>query len=306
LKIAVASSASVGIPVLTSLLASHHEVLYTISNPDKAYGRGQNKLSNDFAKHAGQIGLPVHSPGNSQELLALLRDDPVELVLTVAYGQLIKDEALVAPHYGWLNIHFSQLPKFRGAAPVQYAIMTQQTQTGVSVFQLDAGMDTGPIYQTWSSSIALSDTTQTLLRKLSEESALRIAEILDSITNGAKPTAQSEIGISTAPKIPKSMGKLSIHEDRLVLWSKVKALGQNPGTFFSFRGERLGINEVEVSYADDAGAKPGELIANKAELLLKVNDGLIRLVKVVPQGKKIMSGADFARGARIAPGECCE
>jgi methionyl-tRNA formyltransferase len=306
LKIAVASSASVGIPVLTSLLASRHEIQYVVSNPEKATGRGQKTIANEFAQHANEVGLTVHSPLDSFEILGLVNSNPVELVVTIAYGQLIKAAALSAPRYGWLNIHFSQLPQFRGAAPVQYAIMNEQTQTGVSIFQLDAGMDTGPVYEMWNSSIELNDTTETLLKKLSEESALRIVNVLDSIESGRKPIAQSETGASLAPKISKSMGKLSLDEPRSVIAAKVRALGNNPGTFITFRGERLGISEAEISYADDSGVGIGELVANKNELLLKLGDGFIRLVTVIPQGKKRMSGGDFARGARLSAGESCE
>ena len=306
MKIAIASSSPVGIPVLASLLSSNHEVLFAISNPNKATGRGQSVVANEFAQRASELGLAVHSPSDSSDITKLLQEQPVDLVVTVAYGQLIKSEALSIPPFGWINIHFSRLPQYRGAAPVQYAILNQESETGVSIFQLDTGMDTGPIYEMWSTPILPTDTTETLLEKMSEESAARIPQVLDSINDGKEPKIQSEIGISPAPKLTKLMGKLSVKETRNAVVAKVRALGSNPGTFFTFRGERLGVTSVEISYADNEGLTPGALVATKHELLLNLQDGLIRLITVIPQGKKSMSGADFARGVRISAGESCE
>jgi methionyl-tRNA formyltransferase len=310
LKIAFASSSPVGIPIFNALLSTQHEILYVLTNPDKPTGRGQSFTANRFAEHARSLALQIFKPTDEVEIVEILRTKPVDAVLTVAYGQLIKESALHLPPYGWLNIHFSKLPTWRGAAPVQYAILHGQTQTGVSIFRLEAGMDTGPVFESWTTPIENSDTTESLLKKLSEESSLKVGRILDSIEAGQQPSEQNSTGISYAPKIKKEMGKISAQDSRVNAMAKIRALGENPGTYVTFRGQRLGIISAQLSYAhleEPALTAPtGTLVAGKNELLLSFADGFLRLERVLPQGKKPMSGADFARGARLAPGELCE
>ena len=310
MKIAFASSSPVGIPIFNALLSTQHEILYVLTNPDKPTGRGQNFTANRFAEHARSLALQIFKPTDEVEIVEILRTKPVDAVLTVAYGQLIKESALHLPPYGWLNIHFSKLPAWRGAAPVQYAILHGQTETGVSIFRLEAGMDTGPVFDSWTTPIENSDTTESLLKKLSEESSLKVGRILDSIEAGQQPSEQNSTGISYAPKIKKEMGKISAQDSRVNAMAKIRALGENPGTYVTFRGQRLGIISAQLSYAhleEPALTAPTvTLVAGKNELLLGFADGFLRLERVLPQGKKPMSGAVFARGARLAPGELCE
>ncbi len=287
-------------------MKSDVSISYVITNPDKAVGRGQKVLPNSFAHAAAEMDVRVEKPQNGDEITSLLQQNPVDLVLTVAYGQLIREPALSIPPMGWLNIHFSLLPAWRGAAPVQYALMNGETQTGITVFRLDAGMDTGPVFASWTTSINSEETTSTLLASLAQSAAEHIGEILKQVTSGVAPVAQSDVGVSYAPKLKKADGKIDLHSPSKVALAKIRALGENPGAFVSFRRQRLGITRAEISYASHENTQPGELQATKNELILFLADGAIRLLGVIPQGKQEMSGADFARGARINAGELCE
>ena len=306
MQIAVASSSSVGIPILDSLLAGPHEVKYVLSNPDKGTGRGQKFVANDFALHSASHSVKVVKSNSQLEIQETLLTDPVDLVITVAYGKLIGKQALSIPKFGWINVHFSKLPRWRGAAPVQYALLNQDKETGVSIFQLDEGMDTGPIYLARDYPIAEAETTPTLLSRLANEASHLIADVLKLIIDGQAPVPQSDEGVTHAPKISKEEGKIDCTRSVSEILSQVRALSQNPGVFLAFRGERLGINAAEESSFYEGPEESGSLVARKHELLVRVSDGAIRLLSVTPQGKKEMSGSDFARGARIQPGDRVE
>ena len=311
MRIAVASSSPVGIPVLQALLSSEHEVLYVLTNPDKATGRGLKVEQNEFAEYAANQGLAVLKPNTKKEISVAVAESLIDLVVTVAYGQLIPNEALTIPKFGWINIHFSQLPKWRGAAPVQYAIMNQDDSIGISIFKLDEGLDTGPIYFSKEFRLSGSETTSFLLNSLSNSAGVEIAGIISKIEQGLAPVPQSEIGMSLAPKIVKTLGHLDLSQPSARVLAKVRALGDNPGVYVMFRGERIRINKASSLFSEDKSAEAASMIpseissafATKNELLARTIDGIIKFDLVTPQGKKQMSGADFARGARIDSGE---
>ena len=147
--------------------SNNHEILGILTNPDKPTGRGQKIEANNLALWAEENGFTTYKPSNSAEVESIVSELKPDLVVTIAYGQLIKKSALTIPLYGWINIHFSALPKWRGAAPVQHAIMHGDSQIGVSIFKLDEGMDTGPVYVTKLTDIDANETTTELLQRLS-------------------------------------------------------------------------------------------------------------------------------------------
>ena len=311
MRIAVASSSPVGIPVLQALLSSEHEVGYVLTNPDKATGRGLKVEQNEFAEYAANQGLAVLKPNTKSEISVEVAQNLVDLVVTVAYGQLIPNEALTIPKFGWLNIHFSQLPKWRGAAPVQYAIMNQDESIGISIFKLDEGLDTGPIYFSKEIRLSGNETTTLLLNSLSNSAGVEIAELISKIEQGLAPVPQSENGASFAPKIAKTQGHMELNQPSAHILAKVRALGDNPGVYVMFRGERIRINKASSLLPEDIATETasripseiGSAFATKSELFARTIDGIIKFDLVTPQGKKQMSGADFARGARIDSGD---
>jgi methionyl-tRNA formyltransferase len=305
-RLAVASSSPVAIPYVEELLDSHHEIAYLFSNPDKETGRGKVLSENAFVSWAAAQNLKVHQPRQAGELLDVLQNHPVDLVLTVAYGVLINSQALSFPKFGWLNAHYSLLPRWRGAAPVQYALMHGDSTTGLSIFRLEEGMDTGPIFMSQELSISPDDDTNSLLEKLSRIGASSIVELLDRIEAGATPIAQTDIDVTYAPKITKNEGHLDFTFEAKILALRHRALRDNPGNFVLFRNERLRINKMEEtanvvnSFESDI---PGEVKMVDGEFLIKARDGIFRILECTPAGKKRMSGADFARGARLLSGE---
>ena len=227
-------------------------------------------------------------------------------MVTVAYGRLIKKEALSIPPRGWINIHFSQLPRWRGAAPVQYSLLSGDKNTGISIFQLDEGMDTGPLFFCKSFDIGADDTTSTLLLRLSTEAAKSINAVLDEILQGAQPTPQSSEGATLAPKFTKEDGRLDFRREAQTLINKIRALGEKPGTYLTFINERLNVGRARVVNELSFSGDYGTFYATKSALYVKASDAWIELLEVKPAGKKAMSGSEFARGARIGEGERCE
>ena len=306
MQIGVASSSSVGVPVLRALLESHHKVDFVITNPQKQSGRGKLVTSNDFHNFAKDQNIKVLTPSNSSELLSLLRQQRVDVIVTIAYGQLIKPESLVIPKYGWLNIHFSQLPRWRGASPVQSAILAGDVETGISIFLLDEGMDTGPIYLCVDDVIRENDTTGSILNRLSNVAAREITSLLDQISQGLLPKPQKNEGFCHARKFTKEDGKLDSTGSVSDFLRKVRALGENPGTWLTFRGEKIKIDDVLPVQIHNDSSPAATLISTKKALYLMLSDGAVELTRVTPSGKKMMSGAEFARGARIKDGEIVE
>ena len=176
MQISVASSSLVSIPVIESILASEHTLGSIITNPDKISGRGQKIAPNELAAWADEKGLEVAKPADTSELNRHLLSAQPQLIVTVAYGRIIPVELLHGPRFGWINVHFSILPKLRGAAPVQWAILNGETTTGYTIFKLDKGMDTGPVYISKEVDIGPTDTTPFLLDKLAHLAAPDVLE----------------------------------------------------------------------------------------------------------------------------------
>lgn len=306
MQIGVASSSAIGIPVLQALLASHHKVDFVLTNPQKHSGRGQGLAANDFHSFAYDNDIEVLTPSNSSEIFAALEHRTVDLIVTIAYGQLIKPDSLILPKLGWLNIHFSQLPRWRGASPVQSAILAGDTKTGISIFKLEEGMDTGPIFLNVDANIEENETTPAVLDRLSRIAAAELPALLEQISNGLVPSPQSQDGATYAPKFKKEDGVLNSQGSVNDFIRKVRALGDNPGTSLVFRGDKLKIDEAICVDGPEFTLPTSSLKSTKKALYLQLSDGVVELVRVTPSGKKSMSGADFARGARIEEGEMVE
>jgi len=233
-QIAIASSSRVGTPLVDALSKSQHQLAYVVTNPDRKSGRGLATKANSFVESISKFDVSVHKPTTHEELHALLLEKPIDLVITASYGRLIKPEELVLPTYGWLNVHFSLLPKYRGASPVQQAILNGDELTGVSIFRLDEGMDTGPIFRRYECQIAPTATTPELLTDLAEFAAGKIGTLLDEIEDGLLPTPQSSEGISFAGKFSKEDGRIFPSHSSVEAERFVRALGDNPGVFLYF------------------------------------------------------------------------
>lgn len=306
MQIGVASSSTVGIPVLRSLLSSHHIVDFVLTNPQKQRGRGLSLASNEFHTFAEDQGIEILAPSSSSELFSALQGRNIDLIVTIAYGQLIKTDSLALPKYGWLNVHFSQLPRWRGASPVQSAILAGDSEIGISIFQLEEGMDTGPIYFRSTEQIYESDTTSIVLERLSHLASQEVSPLLDRISTGFTPQSQQKDGVTYARKFLKEDGRLDPKGSSIDFLRKIRALGENPGTTLEFRGEKLKVDEAAKVVVENISLPSASLMSTKKALYLVLSDGVVELIRVTPAGKRSMGGADFARGARIVDGDFVE
>jgi methionyl-tRNA formyltransferase len=301
MQLSIASSSLISIPIIEAILTSDHTLGSIITNPDKPTGRGKKIEANDLAKWAEQKGLEVAKPADTSELNRHLLASQPQLIITCAYGRLIPVELLHGPRFGWINLHFSLLPKLRGAAPVQWAILNGETSTGFTIFKLDKGMDTGPVYISKEINISEQDTTPALIERLTE---LAIPDLMDLITviGKTKATPQPLSGATLAPKISKDMARVNWKSSIEIILRQDRALSDNPGIWTMFNGERISLHGLtEVLVANNL-KNPGDIEIVGDQLLVRTSDSVVEIKEVTPAGKKRMNGADFARGARLEVG----
>jgi methionyl-tRNA formyltransferase len=305
LRLAFAGSPSTALPSLQALLdAPGHEVVAVITRPPARAGRGRAPRASAVQQLAERAGLPVLAPqrAGDADFLARLAELGVQCCAVVAYGALLPPPALAAVPHGWVNLHFSLLPAWRGAAPVQHAILRGDEITGASTFQIEEGLDTGPVYGVLTEPIRPTDTAGELLDRLAGSGAGLLAATIDGISAGSlRPQPQSREGVSLAPKLTTADARVdwarpALHVDRLV-----RACTPAPGAWTSWRQQRLRIGPVRRG--DGAALAPGELGVARESVAVGTATGDVELGWVQPPGKRPMPAADWARGARPGPGE---
>lgn len=284
-------------------MASEHTLASVITTPDKKVGRGQVETPTELALWSAEQGYLVAKPFDTPTLNQHLLAAQPQLIITASYGRIIPVEVLHGPRFGWLNVHFSLLPRWRGAAPVQWSIIEGDSATGISIFKLDKGVDTGPVYLQEEVEIGPADTTSDLLDRMSKLAGMRIMNVVAEIRKGVKPTAQPTAGITLAPKITKEMAKLDWKLGADALMRKVRALDDRPGTWATFNGERIAIHRVTESLLPNTLKSPGDIALVESSLIIRCQDSTLEISEVTPAGKKRMKGSDFARGARLSGGE---
>lgn len=305
MRLAVAGTPDVAIPTLEFLLAGEDSLVKVFTTEDKAVGRGRALTQSDVASWASDHGVECIKIGKASEMAAHL--DDIDCVVTVAFGILLPEEILSIPTHGFINLHFSLLPAWRGAAPVQRAIENGDQALGISVFSLDEGMDTGPIYRQSSFPRDPSMRSKEALEFLGEQGVALIARTLEDISNGVSPTQQSEDGVSSAKKLSKSEVLIDWALPSAVIDRKVAAFYPNPIAYSHFRGEIVKITRCHMSsdLLADLSLKPGEWMIERDRVLIGTGDRPLEIVELIPQGKSEMKATDWARGARINPGELC-
>jgi len=296
LKVVVASSSPVAIPLISALNASStYQLLGLLTNPDKATGRGMHVVANELAIWAEKIDINIQKPENNDDLKEIIESIKPEIVITIAYGRIIPLELLDMPKFGWINVHFSLLPRWRGAAPVQWAILSGDQETGITVFKLDKGMDTGPVYLEQATPINPNESSNDLLSRLSEIGSDLAIKSLELISEGVIPKPQSSNGITLAPKISKNDGKIDWQQNSDQVVNRFRALSSNPGVW-SLLGElRIKIDSlVAVSFPNQI--EPADIVVDDERLLVGVLDGAIEILIITPAGRSQMSAAEFIRG----------
>jgi methionyl-tRNA formyltransferase len=294
-RIFLASSSKVALPVLDAL-ESAGLLAGVISAPDKPVGRGRQLAPNEFANFCEQNQRMVHKPKTHVELNDVLQTQRPDLVVTIAYGKLIKAAELSLPRYGWLNIHFSQLPRWRGAAPVQHALLAGDLITGVTIFQLDQGMDTGPIYAQVEHPINSDDTTASLLDALSFKSIEPLLKSISMIEDGIVPTPQDANGVTHAPKIVKHDGRIDWNRSSGEIDRLIRAMNPWPMAWSEYAGTRTLITQARVSPTENVSGFSSGTSVSFSPLTIACGSGLLEIITVKPDGKREMSAAEWIRG----------
>ena len=290
-------------PIIEAIIASEHTLASVISTPDRKSGRGQVETPSDISVWSAERGYLVAKPFDTPTLNQHLLAAQPQLIITASYGRIIPVEVLHGPRFGWLNVHFSLLPRWRGAAPVQWALLEGDAATGISIFKLDKGIDTGPVYLQEEVEIGHSESTPELLARMSEIAGQRIMSVVAEIRQGVKPKAQPSAGITLAPKISKEQARLDWKLGADSLLRKSRALEARPGTWTTHRGERVAIHAMSESLLPNSLKEVGEIALVEGALLVRCQDSTLQIAQLTPSGKKRMSGGDFARGARLTAGE---
>ncbi|MEV1146077.1 methionyl-tRNA formyltransferase [Micromonospora sp. NPDC049799] len=305
MRVIFAGTPAVAVPALAAVAASGHELLAVVTRPDAPAGRGRGLSRSPVGAWADEHGVEVLTPARPREpeFLARLRELAPDCVPVVAYGALVPPAALEIPRHGWINLHFSLLPAWRGAAPVQHAVLHGDEVTGASVFQLEEGLDTGPVFGTLTDEIRPGDTSGDLLERLAESGAGLLVAVLDAIGAGtARAEPQPADGVSLAPKLTVEDARVRWTDPAFAVDRRVRACTPAPGPWTTFRGERVKLGPVDP-VPDGPELKPGELLVEKARVLVGTATTPVRLGEVRAAGKRAMPATDWARGARVTAGE---
>jgi methionyl-tRNA formyltransferase len=303
-RLVFAGTPEVAVPALTALLESQHEVVAVITRPDAPAGRGRSLQRSPVGALADQHGLEVLTPLRPSEpdFLARLGELAPDCCPVVAYGALVPRAALGIPKHGWVNLHFSLLPAWRGAAPVQHAVWHGDDITGATTFLLEEGLDTGPVLGVVTESIRPTDTSGDLLGRLSVSGAGLLVATMDALDAGVMAAArQPSDGISLAPKISVDDAEIDWTQPAIRVDRQVRACTPAPGAWTTYSGERLKLGPVAL-LPDDMTLAPGELAVDKNRVRVGTASHAVVLGEVRAQGKKAMAAADWARGTRPVAG----
>jgi methionyl-tRNA formyltransferase len=305
LRLVFAGTPAVTLPALDALAASRHELVAVVTRPDAPAGRGRRLVRSPAGAWADERGIEVLTPERPREpaFQERLRELAPDCVPVVAYGALVPPSALEIPKRGWLNLHFSLLPAWRGAAPVQHAVLHGDEVTGASVFELEAGLDTGPVYGTLTEEIRPTDTSGDLLNRLATEGAGLLVAVLDAIEAGtARAHPQPADGISLAPKLTVEDARIRWADPAFAVDRRIRACTPAPGAWTTLRDDRVKLGPVRP-IANAPALPPGELLVERSQVLAGTATTPVALGEVRAAGKKPMPATDWARGLRIQPGE---
>lgn len=298
MRLIFAGTPEAAIPTLAALVESRHEIVGVFSQPDRPQGRGRAVLATPVAKFAREHDLPLHQPIRINAEAPLIADLAPDAAVVVAYGALIKPELLQIPRIGWINLHFSLLPAFRGAAPVQHALLAGETITGATTFLLDEGMDTGPVLGHVTEAIRPEDTTGSLLERLSVSGAQLLVATLRALEDGtATAVPQAGEGASTAPKLNRAQARIEWNRSGRLLDRHIRAMTPEPGAWTLFHDMSV-IIEQAVFSDSDLSLDSGVLAVAAGRVLVGTADAPLELLRVRPAGKRSMLAADWVRGIR--------
>jgi len=304
MRVVFAGTPEVAIPSLEAVAASAHELAGVVTRPDAPSGRGRELAASPVALRAEQLGVPVLKPAHPREpdFQAELRALAPDCCPVVAYGALLPQSALDIPPHGWVNLHFSLLPAWRGAAPVQHALWAGDQVTGTTTFRIVKELDAGPTFGLMTEAVRPTDTAGDLLGRLASGGAELLVATLDGIALGdLEPREQPADGVSLAPKITVADAAVDWSEPAAAVDRRIRACTPAPGAWTTFGGGRLKVGPVLIE-GNVERLKPGVLEVSKGSVLVGTGTLPVRLVDVQPVAKRRMAAADWARGVRVESG----
>jgi methionyl-tRNA formyltransferase len=308
LRLVFMGSPDFAIPVLSALIDAGHEIAAVYSQPPRPSGRGQQERPCPVHAFAAERTIPVHTPKSlkkSEEEQRLFADFGADLAVTAAYGLILPKAVLEAPRLGCINVHASLLPRWRGAAPIQRAILAGDAETGVTIMQVDEGLDTGPILLAKRVAITSNTTGGGLHDELAELGARLTVEAIEGLVGGSlEAVAQPEVGATYAEKLDRDESRIDWNRTAAEIERKIRAFDPWPGAWFSHQGTRIKVLSAAVLEAD-ADAQPGTLVSPTG-LTVNCGEGALRIDRVQRQGKAATDTESFLRGYTLAAGTILE
>ncbi|PYI67614.1 methionyl-tRNA formyltransferase [Arthrobacter livingstonensis] len=296
MRVLFAGTPAVALPSLEALLAAGHEIVAVLTRPDAPLGRKRVHTPSPVAARAADLGLPVIKADKvdtaAQEAIAAARP---QVAAIVAYGAIVPEPALSIPEHGWINLHFSLLPAWRGAAPVQHAVIHGDGVTGASTFLLEKGLDTGPVYGTMTEPIRPADTSGELLERLSHSGAVLLVQTIDGLAAGRLAGVPQQGEVSLAPKLTLEDGHVNWQDPALAIDRRVRGVTAEPGAWTQLFGQRFKLGPVTLR-PDVNALAPAQLRVEPKAVLVGTGSHAVELAIVQPAGKKLMKATDWARG----------
>ncbi|MGD1237684.1 methionyl-tRNA formyltransferase [Mycobacterium seoulense] len=303
MRLVFAGTPEPALPALRHLIDSpRHEVIAVLTRPDAAVGRHGRPQPSPVAREALDRGIPLLRPArpNAPEFVAELSELAPDCCAVVAYGALLRDGLLAVPPHGWINLHFSLLPAWRGAAPVQAAIAAGDAITGATTFRIEPSLDSGPIYGVVTETIRPTDTAGELLERLAVSGAALLSTTLDGIADQTlSPRPQPVEGVSVAPKITVEQARVRWDLPALVVERRIRAVTPNPGAWTMIGELRIKLGPVRIAPDAPEPLAPGALHVGRKDVWIGTGSQAVRLGQIQPPGKKLMNAVDWARGARL-------
>lgn len=307
MRLAFMGTSEFAVPSLQGLVSAGHDIPAVFTQPDRPSGRGRKLKMPPVKEKALEAGLTVHQPETlrTPPFRALIEGLEPEIIVVVAYGKILPPWLVDLPAGGVVNLHGSLLPKYRGAAPIHWAVMNGDIQTGVCTMRMDHGLDSGPVYRCVETRIGPEETSTELSRRLAEMGVPLLLETLESIARGAiEPQPQDESQVTTAPRLTREMGYIRWEEPARSIHDKIRGLQPWPGVVVEFRAQRCRIREAGPVERTPAGGRPGAIRLDGFRLMVSCGDGgWIELRTLQMENRRAVSGAEFANGVRIEPGE---
>ena len=306
LRVALFGSPTFALPTL-ALLHHDHELVLVVAQPDKPAGRGNKLTSPPVAQEAKELGVRLEQPAKlrkNEDFFELIESLDLDVAITAAYGKILPQTLIDIPRHGFLNVHASLLPKYRGAAPIQWALINGEEETGVSIMQTEAGLDTGPVRHVKRLELAPHDTALTLFDDLSTLGAEALGEALDRLARGDLPcTPQEDAQATFAPLLTKEDGEIRWSDRAEEVYNRFRGVFAWPGTWTTRAGKTLKVHEMAMQGGQGRGEVGEVLSVDASGVLVATGEGAILLKMVQPAGKARMSAYDFANGYGVKAGQ---